>query len=169
MMRTQVISVMVIVAGFAAATMVVAQPASTAQTRDTAKQESGLAKLRAEIELLQLEHDVDAAHLRKLLTDVQSFDEAAAIRDALVEAAQREVADRKRTAKPGEEPTFIISPQSLNVKFESLGGLELDDDGVKLIRPVIGRKKSELLRRSIELNGKLIELAEIEKKCSAAK
>jgi hypothetical protein len=167
-MRTQVISAVVIIAGFATATMVVAQPGPTAKALDTAKPESELAKLRAEIELLQLEHDVAAAHLRKLLTDVQSFDDVAAIAHAMYEAAKRDVAERKRTAKPGEEEQFTISASSLDMKFESLGRV-LDEDGVQLIRPALGRKKTELLRRSIELNEKRIELARIENKFSTAK
>ena len=77
-MRALVTSAVVVVAGFAAATMVVAQPARTAKALDAAKPESELAKLRAEIELLQLEDDVAAAHSRKLLTDLQSFDEVSA-------------------------------------------------------------------------------------------
>ncbi len=168
-MRTQVISAVVIIAGFATATMVVAQPGPTAKALDTAKPASELAKLRAEIELLQLEHDVAAAHLRKLLTDLQSFDEVSAARHASYEAAQREVAERKRIAKPGEEVTFFISSPDFSMKFESFGGWALDEDSVKLIRPGLGRKKSEFLRRSIELSEKRIGLAKIEKKSATAK
>jgi len=168
-MRTRAVLAMVMLAALGIATITLAQSKIATSAPNGAARLSELTKLRAEVELLQLENDVDKVSVKKLMADVSQFDDAAALRGAMIEAAKSKAAEIRRTAKPGEkEPQFVIYPESLDLKFESLGGLELDEAGVKLMRPVLASKKKELIRKVTELNEKRLQLAELEKRYHAA-
>ena len=106
--------------------------------------------------------------MRRLMTDLQALDEAVAVIKAVSDAGKSQEAEMRRTGKLGEEQRFFY-PEPATLKFESVGGLILDEDTAKLMRPVLVRRTKELLRKSTELNEKLLELEEAEKRFHYAK
>src|SRR5262249_43582083 len=109
-MRNLVISAAVFV-GFAIAGVTLAQQngaqkapsdaSATNQVSEKAKLRAKVARVRAEVELLQLEHDVDADLLKKLTTDIRNLE---MLKDA--KAPMEEVAKAlNKTVPAPEAPT----------------------------------------------------------------
>jgi hypothetical protein len=138
---------------------------------------SEIAKRRAELELLQLEYDVDAAFLKRAMADVRQFDAIAAFFAVELEAAKRKAAVGLRPPTSKEEQPKQDSAQGNDitvsdygcVKFESLHGFPMDEEMVKRYRAALDLKKKELVQRGTALNQKRLELAEFETKNVAAK
>jgi hypothetical protein len=86
-MRMRIISA-VVVTGFGIVGIALAQQADDQpkdQAGERARLRAQVVKLRAEVELQQLEHEVDVDILRKLMTDMRNLDAIAALKGPLEE------------------------------------------------------------------------------------
>ena len=150
-MKPQILSATVVI-GLGLVGIALAQQAPDGAARDArARRRGQIARLQARVELLEMEHKVDADLLEKLMSDVKNMDGLEAMKDQL----------------PG-----IIGAlgQVLGQKVDA-GAVEkefpLDSATIKAVRPLLERKKEEFLRQSEELHEKRLELADLEKERDA--
>jgi hypothetical protein len=123
-----------------------------------------VAKLRAEVELLELEHDVDRAHLSDLLKEQRHSDSIAertakakeGVNNAITMAASIGKLDEIKKEFGDEKAMQSLAEKELK---------ELAERG----RTDIERKKKAFLSQATELNGKRLALAELEKQLASVK
>jgi hypothetical protein len=123
---------------------------------DKAELHSRVARLRAEVELLQLEHDALKASLSDRLKHVIKVDA-----DTIGEIDDDKIAAhfmRAGAEKVGKAAEFDTAIQ------EDLAALEKATQKAREIPTELHRKKEEFLRLATELNGKRFELIELEKR-----
>ena len=159
-MQNRVVAAADALAGLGIAAMTLAQPGASGNAPQKDFRLSELAKRRAELEVMQLEHDVDLAFVKKLMTDLRMFDERQALVSATLAAAEGKPARQDHAEQ--------IRLASFELKFESLG-VSLDPRDVDLARNILDGGKKEFVRKSIDLTTKRFELAEFEKNSAAAK
>lgn len=156
-----------------------AQPPGEGRGDDRAKLRTRVAELRAEIELLQLEHDVEVDLLKKLMTDMKNLDMLAASKGAMkeqlealakgplkgrVEEAKRQMEALKESGSPLAQ--FLAGG---NMGQDLDAELSLDEATGNLCRPILERWRKEFIQRTTGLNEKRLELAEAEKRYNEAK
>ena len=78
-MRMRIIAVAVVV-GLGIVGISLAQQAGEGRGNDRAKLRAQVARLRAEVELRQMEHDVDADMLKRLMTDMRNLEGLASLK-----------------------------------------------------------------------------------------
>ncbi len=177
-MRMRIISA-VAVLGLGIVGISLAQPPGEGRGNEGAKLRSQVARLRAEVELLELEHAVDIDIVKKLMTDVKNLDmmtaSKGAIKEQLEALAKGPMKERVEAAKRQMEkfkeeglslPRFLtggIVDQDLE---EQLG---LDEATAKVSRPILQRLEKEFVQKTAELNEKRLELAEVEKRYNETK
>jgi len=109
-----------------------------------------VANLRAEVELLQLEHDVDIDLLKKGVTEVKNLEGVELVRGPM----KREMDDlKKRVGVPAHD-----------AGDDDLNKMSLIDEATaKMVRPVVDGLKKEFVRKAVELNVKKLELVDLER------
>ena len=143
-----------------------------------AKLRTRIAALRGEVELLRMEHDADVAHLKAALSDLRNLED---MESALPEFS-RMTAELK--AKHGDGAGDDLSQQiaRLGAQAEAAGtpgvkGLLRDFDPerqqkiatdidlsiLKMLRPLVERKKKEFAARTAALHEKSLELEDLER------
>ena len=136
-MRRRVVSVVVVVLGLAIATIALAQPVTKVGIPAGDTPLLQMANLSAEIELLQLEHDVESEYLKKLMTEVRKFDGFAEVRSALLKQAKPVAAgtQQARTASNEEPGSREDDREGLSMGFDSFCGYAVNDEQVGVLRP----------------------------------
>jgi hypothetical protein len=155
-----------------AATLSRAQVEAKSPAADKVKLRSQVAALRAEVELLELEHEVEVDRLKKLMTDVRNLEDM----EAADEFMKQKLPDlRAKLGKNdhGEALKEIVKQSMPNLQV-NLGEsdqveadigkpFDLDSMTRELARPYLDRLKKQFLRRTAELAEKRLELAEAER------
>ena len=149
-MKIRIVSAAVVL-GLGLAGITLAQQGDAGGPRgDGARQRSQLAKLRAEVELLELEHRVDANHLEKLTSDVRNLDD--------LEAAQGPLTEQLEALKK-QNPDQVVGPPGI----VDDPGIDLNREIAKMARPLLDRSRKGFLAKTTELNERRLELAEAER------
>lgn len=143
-----------------------AQP-SGGQTRDQDDKvtlRGQVARLRAEVELLQTEHDVDRDLLKKLMHDVKNLEGLASVK-----------ASEELKSMPAQAPPEVLQ----GLPFGEAVAKRLQEDAkaedavmdatAKLTRTLLDRLKKEFVKKTVDLNEKRLELAEVEKAYNKAR
>jgi hypothetical protein len=131
---------------------------------DREEQRSQVAKLRAEVDLLELEHQANAGILTKLMTDIRNWDSMEAVKGPMQEQmkALKQEVPTPATVFPHLFPGYAdggdIDKQSL-----------VDEAAIKAARPLQDRLRKEFLQEATRLNEKRLRLAAAEKRYSEAK
>lgn len=168
-MKMRAMLAMVIMVGLTAATMTWGQATTPASgggsglSLEKGKQRTQVARLRAEVELLQIEHDVDAEHIKETMTALKNLDGMAALQGPAMEQIKALRSGTKGQAPvPGaDSPLAALQPEDF--------GSKLDEATVKVTRPYLDLKKKEFLQKAAALQDKKLELAELEKQYNAAR
>jgi hypothetical protein len=142
------------------------------QPKDRASEKAKLgaqvAKLRAEVEVLQLEHDVDADILRKLMTDVKNLDGMEALKGPMKEQLKALKETMAKQAPDQPAGALLLPMPSLDgANFNKM--FALDEATAKVARPLLDAKKKDFAKQATELAEKRLELAEVEKRYNEAK
>ena len=150
------------------------------QPTDRAKLRVQVAKLRAEVEVLQLEHDADSDFLKKLMIDMKNFDTMEAAKGPMkeqmeallgpmkeqMEALKRLMEAKKAAVVEGVPPApgaLALPQDDFNKMFSA------DEATAKVARPILERLKKEFVKKATELNEKRLELVDVEKRYNEAK
>jgi hypothetical protein len=151
------------------------------QTSDKANLRAQVAKLRAEIELLQLEHEVDRDSLKELMVDLKRIDTLEAGKGAMkaemeaflkgpmkeqVEALKKQMESLKTTLNKAEMPAAAAALPDFEKEINNMLGD--DEAAARVARPVVERLKKEFIQKATRLNEKRLELAEVEKRYNEA-
>jgi hypothetical protein len=146
------------------------EPAAATLTA-RAKLLAQVAELRAELEVLQVEHEVDRELLRATLKDQRNME--------ILEANQGnmdEMVVRAKKKFAGEADSSFI-PLS-GTQRKELEKVRAEDDKKELavqkamaefVRPIAARMKKEFQDKTTELNRKSLELAELERRLKEAR
>jgi hypothetical protein len=150
------------------------------QAVDRTKLRAESAKLRAEVEVLQLEHDADADILKKLMVDLKNLDGIEAAKgpfkeqvEALLKGPLKEQAEALKgqiealkAAMNGQMPAGLGGLPGPQKELEK--EFLLNEELAKLGRPILERLKKEFIQKAAELHEKRLELADVEKRYNAA-
>lgn len=169
-MRKRIISAAVVL-GLGIVGITVAQQTSDLRkdgASEKAKLRVQVAKLRAEVEALQLEHDVDADFFKKLMTDVKNLDGMEALKGPMKEQLKA-LKDAMAKQEPGQPTGALLLPMpSLDgANFDKMFGL--DEATAKVARPLLDAKKKDFAKQAADLAEKRLELAEAEKRYNEAR
>ena len=168
-MRMRIVSataVTMVALGLVGITM--AQP-SGEQSRDQGDRvalRGQVARLRAEVELLQTEHDVDRDLLKKLMTDVKNMEGLASLKAS---------AEPQLKSMPGQSPPEVLQGmpfgEAIAKRLQEDAKAEdaLMDVTARLSRTLLDRLKKEFVKKAAELDEKRLELAEVEKAYNRAR
>ena len=166
-MRMRIISAAVVL-GMGIVGITLAQQKGEEGGNGKARLRAQVAKLRADVELRQLEHEVEADILKKLMTDMKNLDGMEALKGpmeaqlkALMDGVKKQLAGRSGIPSP-----FLqggMGDQEFNMQSK------LDEATAKVARPLLDAKKKEFVQKASELNEKRLELAEVEKRYNEAK
>jgi hypothetical protein len=148
------------------------------QATDRAKLRSQVANLRAEVEVLQLEHDADSDILKKLMVDMKNLESMEAAKahmkeqmGALLEGPMKEQMEAlKRQTEALKADTKGLTPtveEALPLGFNEM--FNLNEATAKVGRPVLDRLKKQFVQKAAELNEKRLELSELEKRYNEAR
>lgn len=143
------------------------QPAQPVSARLKLRPE--LARLRAEIELLEIEHEAKRSHLLESLKEVGKIASNSG-QSALVDVAILE--QLKALAMSGAEDSLAKLQKLQTPEGETSMRKEIEKgvkDEVKGTLADIDRLKRDFVKRTTELNMRRLDLAEVEKRYSAAK
>lgn len=163
-MRMRIISTTVVL-GLGLLGVTLAQQGDREEPR-TGREELGaqVAKLRAEVELLELEHQVNAGILTKLMTDVRNWDSMEAVKGPMQE--QLKALKQQVPAPPTVFPQLFPG----NADGEEVLKLSLvDEAAIKVVRPLLDRMRKEFLQEATQLNEKRLRLSEAGMRNNAAK
>lgn len=145
------------------------------QAGDRAKLRAQVARIRAEVEVLELEHGVDAEILRECLKALKRSEFMASMKGPIKEYAKTVVEGSKTetSRKTIPPPSTVIGPGleappepvHVPVPYE-MYDMAFDESGAmaRLGRPAIERLKKEFVDKTAELAEKRLELAELEKR-----
>jgi hypothetical protein len=124
-----------------------------------------LARLRAEVELMQLEHEGDVAVMRDLIKGLKFSEAMGAAGD------QGPLLEELRKQAEGLPPLFPVPPRFTD-QFKQFAqnqgnaqGL-VDEASVKIARVIYEKSKKGFLDRSTALNEKQMELLDLEQRMS---
>jgi hypothetical protein len=178
-MRMRIIAAVTVV-GLGIVGITLAQQSGEDSRKDKSKLRAQLARLRAEVEVLQVEHDADSDILKKLMTDVRNVDCIEAVKgpikeqmEALLKGPMKEQTEILKgqiealkapinTQLPGVPGASIPLQEELNKMFT------VDEAMAKVGRPLLARLKKEFVQNATEMNEKRLELAEVEKRYNQA-
>ncbi len=165
-MRMRIISATIIL-GLGIVGITLAQQAGEERRSEKAKLRSQVARLRAEVELRQIEHDVDADILKKLMTDLRNLGGLEALKAPVEEQLKSVTAQRAPNVGLPTPPGF----EEFNKQFqeEAKAEAQVKELMVKAARPLLDRLKKEFVQKAAELNEKRLELAEAEKRYNETK
>lgn len=157
-MRKRILALGVVV-GLGAVTIALAQQSGPSQQvpagRDALRAQ--VAKLRAEVELLQLEHDADVGILKPLTVDMRSIGAMEEGRPHIL----RELQAFRTKAGAGED----VGSDEGELNKE----MDVNKATADAIRPIYERLRKAFLRETAELNQKKLELVELERKLDIAR
>jgi hypothetical protein len=154
-MKIQIVLAIVISLGLSFAAMAYAQrPAlQQPQSGEKAKLRSQVAKLRAEVTLLQLQNDADANFLRENFASEKSAEAQNLVKGAL----------KGLSPKERETAGLVFDDKAVDKATAS------DELATKAARTLLDGAKKEFISKSVELNEKKLELAELEEQYHLAK
>ena len=163
-MRMRIISAAVVL-GLGIVGITLARQTGEARGDDKAKLRTQVARLRAEVELRQIEHDVDADILKKLMTDMRNLEG--------LESLKAPVEEQLKSATARKAPEIGYTPPGFE-EFrkqaqEEAKATQLNELTAKVARPLLERLKKEFVQKAAELNEKRLELADVEKRYNEAK
>jgi hypothetical protein len=165
-MRKRIIPAAVVlglgIVGIALAQQAGQQPENREDVR--AKQRAQVARLRAEVELLELEHEADRAALSDELQN-----ERKAERIADDDGKVREIASEMRLAASSVGKLKDFEKEVGDGKTAEAKVQEELRQAVATARSKNGRRKREFVLRTAELNEKRLELADAEKRFTEVK
>jgi hypothetical protein len=179
-MRMRIIAAVTVV-GLGIVGITLAQQSGEDSRKNNSKLRAQVARLRAEVEVLQLQHDADSDILKKLMTDVRNVDCIEAVKgpikeqmEALLKGPMKEQIEILNgqiqalkapinTQLPGAPGASIPLQEDLNKMFT------VDEAMVKVGRPLLERLKKEFVQKATEMNEKRLELAEVEKRYNQAR
>ena len=179
-MRMRIIAAVTVV-GLGIVGITLAQQSGEDSRKDKSKLRAQVARLRAEVEVLQLEHDADSDILKKLMTDVRNVDCIEAVKgpikeqmEALLKGPMKEQTEiLKGQNEALKAPTNAQLPDllgaSIPVQEELNKMFTVDEAMVKVGRPLLERLKKEFVQKATEMNEKRLELAEVEKRYNQAR
>ena len=158
--------------GLAFATMTLAlQPAAgqrATPSREKSKLRAELATLRAEVELLELEHEADRPVLSEMIKEARQFDSELG-KSALVDAGLMEKMRATALSSAGDASEKLQKMQTPEGEKSARSEIEKTVNGVvQGAKADIERRKKEFLKRTTELNLKRLELADAEKRYNGA-
>ncbi|MHB1559734.1 MAG: hypothetical protein ACYC61_19980 [Isosphaeraceae bacterium] len=149
------------------------------QGGDRAKLRAEVARLRAEVEVRELEHDVDADVLREGLKELKQAEFMASMNGPIKEymktvvgrsnQAKTEAAKNEAKAPPstviGPGPEAPQEPVHVPVPDEVFS-MPFDENYAvaRLGRPLIDRLRNDFVKKAAELAEKRLELADLEKR-----
>jgi hypothetical protein len=151
------------------------------QTSAKANLRAQVAKLRAEVELLQLEHEVDRDSLKELMVDLKRVDTLEAGKGPMkaemeaflkgpmkqqVEALKNQLESLKTIQKNAGIPDAAAAVPDPEKEINNMLGA--DEAAARVARPVVERLKKEFTQKATRLNEKRLELAEVEKRYNEA-
>jgi hypothetical protein len=131
---------------------------------DREEQRSQLAQLRAEVELLDLEHQVNAEILKKVMTDIRNWDWLEAAKGPLKEQMKALV---PQAPAPAAELPQLFAGKAGGEDIEKM--FLLDEVTIKSVRPLLDRMRKEFVQEATALNEKRLRLAEAEKRYQEVK
>ncbi len=137
-----------------------AEPTRDGGPMDKAKLHARVARLRAEVELLQLEHDAHKAELCDLWKGLSKVNA-----ELLDQAGGEEVG--AHYARMGAEVVGKAAEFDKLIK-ENLTAIENWIEQSREMPTILQRRKAEFLRLTTELNQKKIELVELETRLDSA-
>jgi hypothetical protein len=172
-MRMRIISAAVVL-GLGLVGIALAQQAGEGRRDDKAKLRVQVAKLRAEVEIRQLEHDADADILKKLMVDMKNVECMEASKGPMKEQAEallKGPLKGEMEALKGAANGLLLPPPGplpdLREEFNKM--FSADEAVAKAARPLLERLKKEFVQKSAELNEKRLELAEVETRYNEAR
>jgi hypothetical protein len=132
--------------------LVSATTTARAQAPDAAgraKLRARIAAQRAEVELLRMEHEADAANLKPLLTDLRNLED----KESAAPEMSRMIPEMKAKHGVGNEEAERL------LKVEA----EIDRSTLTVIRPAVERKKRDFAAKTTALHEKSLELDDLER------
>jgi len=141
-----------------AATITLAQPApgDRLPPREKRTLRAELAKLRAEVELLQLEHESDVDFLKKLMEEMKNSEAMESVKGSA----------KSRLAEFGASLGKKVDDKDLQDFDKTFAADELT---AKAIRPFFDSLKKDFVKKTAELNEKRLDLADLETRYTTAK
>lgn len=144
---------------------------------DRAKLRPQVAKLRAEVEILQLEHEADAEILKKLMADIKNLDSLEAAKgsmkdqmEALLKGSSKEQKDQMEAFKAATNGQLPPTPGAIPVPPAEFGSMFGTDEAMaKIARPILDRLKKEFVPKAAELHEKRLELDDLERRYNEAR
>jgi hypothetical protein len=124
------------------------------QVDERPKLRAAIVKLRAEVEMLQLEQEAAVSVLKPMLVDLRNEDS-----EFVGEGVTRLVSNMKAQAVLPEMAVAGFQKQM----DEFRKGLDIEKDLREALRPFVERKKKEFLLRTVELNEKRLDLEDMER------
>jgi hypothetical protein len=131
------------------------------QAVDRTKLRAQVAKLRAEVEVRQLEHDADSDLLKKLMVDMKNLDSMEAFKGLM-----KELVEALKAARVGQMPAGLEGLPGPQEELDK--AFILNEATLKVARPLLERLKKEFVQKAAESNEKRLELAEVEKRYNEA-
>jgi hypothetical protein len=144
----------------------VAQQTGEGRGDDKAKLRAQVARLRAEVELRQIEHDVDADILKKLMTDIRNLEG--------LESLQAPIAEQLKSVPAPKAPVTGSAPPGFDevqkqLQEEAKAEAQVNQLTARVARPHLDRLRKEFVQKVAELNERRLELAEVEKRYNEVK
>jgi hypothetical protein len=153
------------------------------QPKDQAKLRAQVVKLRVDIELLELEHDADRAHLKEMMKGMREYESKSPeeVRRGVEMYTNlfsgEDIRRREAREEALKKKLDNARPEDFNRVFEEVSrereeGRRRDiDETIKKrtddAKALIDRKRKEFARQAAELADKRLELAEVERRYNA--
>ena len=167
-MRMRIASGVVVLVALGTATLTMARPQGEPpkgqeQADPKARLRIGVARLRAEVELLQLEHEGDVAVLKDLINGVwmsEANASMAKIGAPMLEELRKSVGEK--AAGNGDLPFAkeFLAKAGIDPVEDSKKQELVDKETAKLLRKLYDQSKDDFLAKTAALNEKKLELEE---------
>jgi hypothetical protein len=135
-----------------------------------AKRRTQVAKLRAEVDVLQLEHDANSEVLKKMMIEMKDHESMEAAKgpakeqmEAVLRRRMEGVDKAKGVPSPGAAAAFPM----LAHEFDKMA--DADEAVAKVARPILERFKKEFVQQATALHEKRLELVDLEKQYNEAR
>ncbi len=142
--------------------------AAVQRAADSADLKVKVGRLRADVEILQIEHEIDAKLLKALIEDVKNLEileSSKGLAETALGELQKQVKELPAEPNPGLGlPAGLLGGLAQpNVQAEISKMFALGQTVGKVGRPILDRLRGEYVRKATELNIKHLELDESEK------
>lgn len=129
-----------------------------------------VAKLRAEVDIRQLEHDADSEFLKKMMIEMKDHESMEAAKGPAKE--QMEAVLRRQMG--AADNAGGVPPAAAGAAFPMLAHefdkmADADEAVAKVARPILDRFKKEFVQHATALHEKRLELVDLEKQYNEAR